>query len=385
MFEFIPHKNNKHSGRTILFSVFVLVVSGLAAFSVQAYSQKLVASGLLEKNENIELAEKIVVNFPLPIVPETVENNFSITPTSKIAMNWENGNRRLIISPESFWEPGVDYVIKITNGKNIFLKQFEQTIAFRTRPLPKIKTIFPAKGEKEVAVDIEEPVRVTFDRPIDGYNVKFVVNPYEDLAYELESDKTAVRLLASSDFKWNTDYSIDILTKRSGQPADKYRMIGQTNFTTAKHVQPSSWDKDLKIRSLQAKEFTNPVLQNGKYVDVNLAQQTMVIFENGKAVDSFIISSGKKGMETPVGEFKIENKTPRAWSKKYSLWMPNWMAIVPSGEIGFHELPVWPGGYQEGANHLGTPVSHGCVRLGPGDAKKVFDWAEIGTPVIIHM
>jgi lipoprotein-anchoring transpeptidase ErfK/SrfK len=97
-----------------------------------------------------------------------------------------------------------------------------------------------------------------------------------------------------------------------------------------------------------------------------------------------MISSGKRGMDTPKGSFQIRNKFPRAWSKKYGLFMPYWMAIVPSGQFGIHELPEWPGGYKEGQNHLGTPVSHGCVRLGVGPAKIVYDWAEIGTAVIVH-
>jgi lipoprotein-anchoring transpeptidase ErfK/SrfK len=64
--------------------------------------------------------------------------------------------------------------------------------------------------------------------------------------------------------------------------------------------------------------------------------------------------------------------------------MPYWMAIVPGGKFGIHELPEWPGGYKEGANHLGTPVSHGCVRLGVGPAQTVYNWADIGTPVVVH-
>jgi len=49
-----------------------------------------------------------------------------------------------------------------------------------------------------------------------------------------------------------------------------------------------------------------------------------------------------------------------------------------------HELPYWPGGYREGENHLGIPVSHGCVRLGIGAAAKVYQFAAIGTKVVIH-
>ena len=97
-----------------------------------------------------------------------------------------------------------------------------------------------------------------------------------------------------------------------------------------------------------------------------------------------MVSTGKRGMETKQGTFAIANKTPRAWSKKYGLFMPYWMALVKSGEFGIHELPEWPGGYKEGTNHLGTPVSHGCVRLGVGSAETVYNFAEVGTPVVIH-
>ena len=49
-----------------------------------------------------------------------------------------------------------------------------------------------------------------------------------------------------------------------------------------------------------------------------------------------------------------------------------------------HELPYWPGGYREGEEHLGIPVSHGCVRVGMGAAQNVYNFADIGTLVIIH-
>ena len=110
----------------------------------------------------------------------------------------------------------------------------------------------------------------------------------------------------------------------------------------------------------------------------------MSIFENGKIVDAFMVSTGKRGMETKKGEYTIHNKNPRAWSKDYGLWMPFWMAVAPDGSFGIHELPEWPSGYKEGANHLGTPVSHGCIRLGVGPAKFVYDFTTVGMPVIIY-
>jgi lipoprotein-anchoring transpeptidase ErfK/SrfK len=145
-----------------------------------------------------------------------------------------------------------------------------------------------------------------------------------------------------------------------------------------------TWDKDFATRIEQAKKYTTAKITDGKYIDINLEAQVLSTFENGKLLDSYMVSSGKRGMETPKGQFSIHNKAPRVWSKKYGLFMPFWMAVASDGSFGIHELPEWPGGYKEGAAHLGIPVSHGCIRLGVGPAKTVYDWTEVGTPVVIY-
>lgn len=119
-----------------------------------------------------------------------------------------------------------------------------------------------------------------------------------------------------------------------------------------------------------------------KKIIIRLNSQTLEMIEGETNLGSYKISSGRRGMETPTGNFSILSKTPRAYSKTYGLYMPYWMAFTTRGH-GIHELPEWPGGLKEGENHLGTPVSHGCVRLGVGPAKILYEWAEIGTPVLI--
>lgn len=120
-----------------------------------------------------------------------------------------------------------------------------------------------------------------------------------------------------------------------------------------------------------------------KKIEVNIKQQELSYFLGSAKLGNFKISTGKTSMPTPKGDFLIKNKHPKAWSKKYGLWMPYWMGIN-DGKIGIHELPEWPGGKKEGANHLGIPVSHGCIRLGIGSAKILYDWAEIDTPILIY-
>lgn len=120
-----------------------------------------------------------------------------------------------------------------------------------------------------------------------------------------------------------------------------------------------------------------------KKIVIDISEQNIKAYEGDKVVLDTKVSTGRVGMPTPLGSFKILSKNPRAWSSKYGLYMPYWMAFTPQGH-GIHELPEWPGGYKEGANHLGQRVSHGCVRLGIGPAKQLYDWANIGTPVIVQ-
>ena len=167
-------------------------------------------------------------------------------------------------------------------------------------------------------------------------------------------------------------------------PTAAVSIIAPIEIIKAAPSLPTDQSKNSAIRLEEAKSDAQPSISTGKYIDISLKRQSMSIFEDGKLLNTYRISSGKRGFSTPVGTFKVENKSPKAWSQQYGLWMPNWMAFLPSGAMGIHELPVWPSGYREGANHLGTPVSHGCVRLGVGAAKRVYDWADIGTPIIIH-
>jgi hypothetical protein len=117
-------------------------------------------------------------------------------------------------------------------------------------------------------------------------------------------------------------------------------------------------------------------------IEIDLKNQRLFYLVNGVRWREFMVSSGKPSMPTPTGNFQIRNKAKLAWSKNYGLYMPYWLGIV--GGIGIHQLPYWPNGYREGADHLGQPVSHGCIRLGIIPAAYLFERVEVGTPVEIY-
>lgn len=119
-----------------------------------------------------------------------------------------------------------------------------------------------------------------------------------------------------------------------------------------------------------------------KLIEIDIKTQNLNYYFNNVKLLSYKVSTGKNN-STPRGEYKIYNKHPKAWSRLAKLWMPYWMAFTANGKYGIHELPVWPGGKREGEDHLGTPVSSGCIRLGINSAKLVYEWTDVGTKVII--
>jgi lipoprotein-anchoring transpeptidase ErfK/SrfK len=121
----------------------------------------------------------------------------------------------------------------------------------------------------------------------------------------------------------------------------------------------------------------------GKYVEVYLADQKMYRIEGNTLQATYTVSSGKWSTPTPTGTFTLSGHIKRAWSRSFGLWMPDWVNFKDN-QYGIHALPEWPNGYKEGEAHLGTPVSHGCIRLSDADAEVMYDWIEDGTPLIIR-
>ena len=249
--------------------------------------------------------------------------------------------------------------------------------------VPEVISVSPSDTMTDVVLGVEDPIRVRFSSSVKYFFVDFALDPPVGLVFENNPEKTEFSLLPQTPLQDGVTYTLTVGYRQRDREAEAAMDIFHSTFTTLPSP-PGTWSTDLQTRLVEVKRFTRPQRISGKYIDINLKSQVMTIFEDGSLVDAFVVSSGLAGMDTPKGEYTIHNKALRPWSKRYLLYMPYWMAITPDGKYGIHELPEWPGGYKEGANHLGRPVSHGCVRLGVGAAKTVYEWAPEGTTVIVH-
>ncbi|AUB38866.1 Lipoprotein-anchoring transpeptidase ErfK/SrfK [Nostoc flagelliforme CCNUN1] len=116
---------------------------------------------------------------------------------------------------------------------------------------------------------------------------------------------------------------------------------------------------------------------NKRWIQIDLSKQRLIAWEGDRVVYGSAISSGKKSTPTLTGTFNIQSKfkTTRMRGENYNV--PNVPhAMFYQGNYGIH------GAYWH--KRFGTPVSHGCVNLAPKHAKWLFEWASVGTPVVIQ-
>jgi LysM repeat protein len=126
--------------------------------------------------------------------------------------------------------------------------------------------------------------------------------------------------------------------------------------------------------------------RGGKRIVVDLSEQHLYAYQGETLVYSFVASTGMPGAATRTGTFRVLDKIPNAYASTWNLQMPHWLGIYWAGstENGIHALPILSNGQRLWAGYLGTPVSYGCVVLGIQEARTLYEWAAVGTPVIIQ-
>jgi lipoprotein-anchoring transpeptidase ErfK/SrfK len=97
---------------------------------------------------------------------------------------------------------------------------------------------------------------------------------------------------------------------------------------------------------------------------VHVATQRMELIVDGATRGTYVVSTGKEGHRTPLGNFQPQRMHKKYYSHKYhNAPMPHSIFFV--GGVAMHAT--------DDLRHLGKPASHGCVRLDPAVAAVVFD------------
>lgn len=114
-----------------------------------------------------------------------------------------------------------------------------------------------------------------------------------------------------------------------------------------------------------------------KYILVDVSEQRLYAYEYGIPVNTFLISSGVYGMDTPIGKTSVLAKLPVHDYGGPGYWLPNTKWNLRFRPHYYIHSAYWH-------NNFGHRMSHGCVNVSIPDAEWVYNWADIGTPVEVQ-
>ncbi|NMC81615.1 MAG: L,D-transpeptidase [Armatimonadetes bacterium] len=106
---------------------------------------------------------------------------------------------------------------------------------------------------------------------------------------------------------------------------------------------------------------------------VSKANQRLWALENGVVKHRWLVSTGKRDLDTRAGWFSVYMRNKDHHSREYDVPMP--FALFFSGGQAIHASTA--------LRRLGSPASHGCVRLPRRYAQTLFEESKVGRPVIV--
>jgi lipoprotein-anchoring transpeptidase ErfK/SrfK len=147
------------------------------------------------------------------------------------------------------------------------------------------------------------------------------------------------------------------------------------NGTDATITAPTEIDKFQVLETKVPSNYSDP--EGAHWVEVNLSTQTATLWRGSTLDSSYTISSGLPDHPSDQGTFYVWYKTTKQTMSGPGYSTPNvpWNTFY-NGDEALH------GTYWH--NNFGHPMSHGCINMRIPDAKYVYDFAPLGTRVVVH-
>lgn len=216
-----------------------------------------------------------------------------------------------------------------------------------------------------------EESRATAANPSYFRGVTFTENTVTPFAWVLDLSRIYVSRYPggewdSSTGRWIDRYErVNIYATAYDEEGWRWYMIG-----------PNQWVEQRFVAKVTP--VTRPEGVSGKWIAVDLYEQTLVAYEDDTPVFATLVSSGMDGTETNEGLFNIWARMPSdpmsgatGAPGAYALQTVPWVMYFDGG-ISLH------GSYWH--DLFGYRQSHGCVNLTISDARWIFQWTGEDTP-----
>jgi lipoprotein-anchoring transpeptidase ErfK/SrfK len=96
---------------------------------------------------------------------------------------------------------------------------------------------------------------------------------------------------------------------------------------------------------------------------IDVPSQTMQVIRYGRVLYTWRVSTARRGYVTPAGSWRPKRMHRMWYSRKYDM-SPMPYAVFYNGGYAVHGTNA--------VSRLGTPASHGCVRLDTNNAAKFY-------------
>lgn len=174
----------------------------------------------------------------------------------------------------------------------------------------------------------------------------------------------------------------DGVTRAKGSPVkmrfEVLKVLEEVKRNGAEHLRfgDDLWVRGRDVRRPTRAPRPEEVLPGERWVDVELASQTLVAYEGEKPVFATLVSTGKGAQGTPTGTPKGVH---RIWVKLRSSTMDNLEDEWAASNYAIEDVPYVQFFNKGVAIHgafwhrgFGRVRSHGCVNVAPLDAQRLF-------------
>jgi hypothetical protein len=149
-------------------------------------------------------------------------------------------------------------------------------------------------------------------------------------------------------------------------------------------ISPSEWMPSLKSRRVVIDTSTPPGVEGGKWINIDLHNQTLSAYENNELVFAAIVGTGSGELYSDPGTYQIYEKREidqmqgayKADRSDFFYYEGIPWAMYYNHAQAIHGI-YWP-------TILGFKQSHGCVNMFAGDAHWLFNFANVGDYVYVH-
>jgi hypothetical protein len=144
-----------------------------------------------------------------------------------------------------------------------------------------------------------------------------------------------------------------------------------------------------------AAQLHNGLLHDGpsRIIVVSIQGQRLTAYEDGGVVVDTPVTTGRPALATDIGAMRVLRKDApwtmqSPWPKGSPEWYPDTVVqmvvwFTKNGE-GLHDASWQPVATLGPGSQNGAYASHGCIHLTLQAVKTLFDWASIGTPVVVY-